>query len=256
MWQRFHYAGEAALSESSNLNVSKFPQLSPIIFNQKTISGAWRHTFTIVMPPGTTDILVFLRPGNNYGTAYGVLQKYPAQTLPLGLTLWIIIVVQRGHTSIPPDNVLCFRQLAGVTEAKGTYGMATWLDTGEVAFDAQRDPLFLNDNLSGFPPELPFDDPFYPCAVPCEDAYGNVNHLDRDFRSTTREYTFTGSSTPGVPVTNAAFTAPSIAQSVWNHAKLGWKYIDYFFYREFREKFSNWWVFYVQVWYFTGDDGA
>lgn len=250
----FHYLGRATKVNSFNNYMSDFPNYGDAT---GTLSGSWTHEYEIIAE-NQSDILVYIRPGINYTTHYGVLRKRkstitqrPAPGGPVipPVTTWKITIVQHGPSQRPPQEVLCFHQLEGVTEPAKPYGFATFLANKQVAFDPERQPMFLKGTIRGIPPRFPFDDQYYPCySASCEEYYDLVYSLNHDFKSETRK-NFYSMSNIKLTTDDSAFSAPSIGQSVWNHAKHGWT-TDTFLgvqYR-FRTRYANWWVMYVQTW--------
>jgi hypothetical protein len=202
----FHYLGDASLAYNLASGLTTFDNYG---YAGSYLSGRCLYTFSINSSIQQAP-LVFIQPGLNSNT-YGILRKY------WSAGAWYIDILQSGPTVAYP-RVLCFNQLSGITSPAGGKGIATYLSNGEIAFDSTRGPMAIHDVKTVIQQEVPCD------TQPTDYSYNNWNL--RTFLTNYGDYhndtTYNSYNIISAPRENIAFTAPSIAQAVYDNTYYGY----------------------------------
>jgi hypothetical protein len=248
--ENLHFAGKPTLqgNDSASENYGSFPEYGDSDNFDDTQAGAFsdafdeldgRIIFTYTFTHSGTPI-VFVKP-TDYSRWHAVL------TQSVSGTTWTIKVIVSGTSTSNPPILYCFVNAENSTGNTEDYGMIVYQSNGNRAFDSRYSPLAVTGGGTITPPADPTDSSGTPTQTGAHNSSSihgwNYATLDHDFRSTTRYNSQAISGT----YTNLMFSAPSIAQAVYERVMLGYKLSrgGYpFFNSQHHYSTAIWWVFY------------
>ena len=241
--ENLHFAGKPTLqgNDSASENYGSFPEYGEVSGEATSFDDLdGRIIFTYTFTHSGTPI-VFIKP-TDYSRWHAVL------TQSVSGTTWTIKVIASGTSTSNPPILYCFVNAENSTGSTEDYGMIVYQSNGNRAFDSRYSPLAVTGGGTITPPSDPTNSTGTPTQTGTH-ARGSVHGwnyatLDHDFRSTNRYNSQAISGT----YTNLMFSAPSIAQAVYERVMLGYKPSDIPFYQgggtQDHYSTATWWVFY------------
>jgi hypothetical protein len=249
--ENLHFVGKPTLqgNDSASENYDTFPQYGDASTYDSTAEGTFsdafddldgRIIFTYTFTHAGTP-LVFIKP-TDYSRWHAVL------TQSVSGTTWTIKVIASGTSTSNPPVLYCFVNAENSTGSSDNYGLIVYQANGDRAFDSRYSPLAVTGGGTITPPSDPTNSAGTPTQTGAHNSSSvhgwNYATLDHDFRSTNRYNSQTISGT----YTNLMFSAPSIAQAVYERVMLGYKPSNIPWYEgggtQDHYSTATWWVFY------------
>jgi len=233
--ENLHFVGKATLSGNDGGNYGDFPEYGSVqgLENQyDSLDGRVIFTYTITTS-GTP--LVFIKP-SDYTRWHAVLtQSYSGNN-------WTFKVIASGLDTSNAPSLYCFVNANNVPASSDNWGLLVQKSSTVKTFDSRLSPLAVDDGGSIVPPADPTDSAGLPTSTSGH-SWNDAN-LDHDFRSTTRYNS--DSLTTNLTYTDLMFSAPSLAQAVYQRQKDGYKRScgDYGCCCQDHYSTALWWVFY------------
>jgi len=240
--ENLHFAGKPTLqgNDSASENYGSFPEYGEVSGQATSFDDLdGRIIFTYTFTHSGTPI-VFVKP-TDYSRWHAVL------TQSVSGTTWTIKVIASGTSTSNPPILYCFVNAENSTGSTEDYGMIVYQSNGDRAFDSRYSPLAVTGGGTITPPSDPTNSAGTPTQTGAHNGTSihpwNYATLDHDFRSTNR---YNSQSITGT-YTNLMFSAPSIAQAVYERTMLGYK-LSRGGYPTFNKQHhystAIWWVFY------------